>query len=79
VKSKPKRITFWRDRCKIILLNSVKVTSAELEAYLDKQRASIKILHAEVEYLEGEWDTCDTTGINDSRFGSYVIIKRLID
>lgn len=57
----------------------MKVTSAELEAYLDKQRASIKILHAEVEYLEGEWDTCDTTGINDSRFGSYVIIKRLID
>lgn len=55
------------------------VSREELEKNLNRQRASIKILHAEVEYKEGEWDSCDENDNINSRSGSYIIIKRLIE
>jgi hypothetical protein len=55
------------------------VSRAELESYMENQRASIKILHAEVEYREGEWDRCEEMGKVATRKGAYIIILRLLE
>lgn len=55
------------------------VSRADLENYLKRQKASFKILHAEIEYREGEWDSCTEQVKEASRMGAYIIINRLIE
>jgi hypothetical protein len=56
-----------------------KVTRAEFESYLKKQKSTIKTIKADIEYREGEWDSCDEPGKAASRTGAYVIILSLIE
>lgn len=55
------------------------VSRSELEAYLNKQKTSLKTLHAEIEYREGEWDSCDENEKVASRTGKYIVLLQLLD
>lgn len=55
------------------------VSREMLENYLKKQRSTLKILHAEIEYREGEWDNCQSGEKVASRTGAYIVIHRIID
>ncbi len=56
-----------------------KVSIDELEKYLTDQESMIKVVKAEVEFHNGEWDSCDEEAKVASRTGEYVVLLRLID
>lgn len=55
------------------------VTREELETYLaTKDGIIIKAATLEIEYRDGEWDSCNDDAKEQSRTGPYVIIYRII-
>ena len=55
------------------------VTKEQLEEYMKKQKGMIQVLKAEVQFLDGEWDSCEEGEISASRTGPYVVLRRLIE
>jgi hypothetical protein len=56
-----------------------KVTVAELEKHLKKQKGDIKSLTLEIEIKDGLWDSCDENNMVQSRTGEYIIIHRIVE
>ena len=55
-----------------------KVTVAELEKHLKKQKGDLKSLTLEIEIKDGLWDSCDENNMVQSRTGEYIIIHRIV-
>ncbi len=55
------------------------VTKEQMEIYLSNQQTMIQVLRAEVQFLDGEWDSCEEGQQESSRFGPYVVLHRLIE
>ena len=56
-----------------------KINQEDLENHLASIDSEIKMATLEVEFRNGEWDTCEpTTEQQQSRIGEYVIIHRII-
>jgi hypothetical protein len=55
------------------------ISQEDLENHLASIDNEIKVVTLEVEFLDGEWDTCEPTPEQQqSRIGEYVIIHRII-
>ena len=54
------------------------VNIEEIKPYIQKEN-EIKNVTLEIQILEGEWDNCNVPGYFQSRTGSYVVIKRIIN
>lgn len=54
------------------------VDRKELEQALSKVEGPIQQLTLTIEILEGEWDSCDGNPVQ-SRIGSYVVIKKIVE
>jgi hypothetical protein len=56
-----------------------KVTVAELEKHLKKEKGDIKSLTLEIEIKDGLWDSCDENNMVQSRTGEYIVIHRIVE
>jgi hypothetical protein len=54
------------------------VTMEAVKNEMDKMKHDIKSFTMETEIRNGLWDSCDGTGMTQSRTGVYIVIHRLI-
>ena len=55
------------------------VTPQDLEKVMYQEDESLNTLKLEVEFKNGEWDSCDELNRVQSRTGEYVVIYRIIE
>ena len=62
-----------------IKLCESKVSFEDLESYLPETEEEIKVVKLEVEFREGNWDSCDEDEESQSRVGEYVVVHQIIN